>query len=73
VCGINSPNRVHSSKKIKKKIFPLVFLFFPPHHELLSGKNGRRAGGGTWREWLYTVAFMLKSPVSGNGLVLAIA
>jgi hypothetical protein len=48
--GINSPNRVGSSKKIKKKIAPLVFLFFPPGHELLSGKNGRRDGGGRRRE-----------------------
>jgi hypothetical protein len=59
ISGINSPNRVHSSKKIKKKIFPLEFLLFPPSHELLSGKNGRRAGGGRWHEQLYTVPFVL--------------
>jgi hypothetical protein len=29
VSGINSPNRVHFSKKIKKKISPLVLLLFP--------------------------------------------
>jgi hypothetical protein len=88
VSSINSPNRVGASKKIKRKISLFIFLFFPPGHELLSGKNGRQAGEGRRREMvIYCVIsaggclggpqrkwcpVLLKWPASKDGSVLAV-